>query len=292
MTPDRWQKAKELYKAALECPPNERSRFLDENCINEDEVRSEVESLLANLEHAAGFLEQPAVGEVAKAIVGDKASLRVGQVISHYTIVKLLGAGGMGEVYLAEDTSLHRQVALKTLFDHSSRDYENLQRFLREVHSASALNHPNICTIYEVNDHDGLPFIAMEYILGETLENKIKTGLNPGQALDIALQVADALAEAHAQSIVHRDIKPANIMVTPRGQAKVLDFGLAKKIAAENEDETQKIISQAGLIIGTASYMSPEQARGAEVDSRSDIFSFGIVLYEMIAGRPPFEGEN
>src|SRR5436190_5287425 len=168
MTPERWQKAKELYKGALECPPNERPRFLDENCINDDTVRSEVESLLANSEHAAEFLEQPAVGEVAKAIVGDRESLRLGHVISHYTIVKLLGAGGMGEVYLAEDTRLHRQVALKTVFDYSSGNYENLQRFLREVHSASALNHPNICTIYEVNDHDGFPFIAMEYILGET----------------------------------------------------------------------------------------------------------------------------
>jgi serine/threonine protein kinase/Tfp pilus assembly protein PilF len=292
MTPDRWQKAKGLFEAVLKRSPDDRLRFLDENDDGDEAVRSEVESLLANSEDAAGFLEKPAVGEVAEAIVGNRENFRLGQSISHYKIIKLLGTGGMGEVYLAEDTRLHRQVALKTLSDYSSGNQENLQRFLREVHSASALNHPNICTIYEVNDYGGSPFIAMEYIPGETLDKKIKTRLNPNEVLDIALQVADALAEAHAHSIVHRDIKPANIMVTPRGQAKVLDFGLAKKVSTESEDATQKIISQAGLIIGTASYMSPEQARGAEVDARSDIFSFGIVLYEMIAGKPPFEGEN
>jgi eukaryotic-like serine/threonine-protein kinase len=198
----------------------------------------------------------------------------------------------MGEVYLAEDIRLHRQVALKTLPDCSSGKRENLQRFLREAQAASALNHPNICTIYEVNDDGAAPFIAMEYVVGETLDNKIKARMKPSQALDIALQVADAIAEAHAHAIVHRDIKPANIMVTPRGLAKVLDFGLAKKLVVESEDETQPIISQAGMIIGTASYMSPEQARGNEVDERTDIFSFGVVLYEMIAGKPPFAGEN
>jgi serine/threonine-protein kinase len=290
MIPDQWQKAKELFDAALRRSPDERLRFLDENC-NDDDVRREVESLLANAEDAAGFLEQPAVGEVAKAIVGNRKKLHVSQSLSHYKIIKLLGAGGMGEVYLAEDTRLHRQVALKTLPDSNGND-QHLQRFLREAQAASALNHPHICTIYEINDDGDTPFIAMEYVVGETLDKKIKTQLEPNQILDIALQIADALAEAHAHNIVHRDIKPANIIVTPRGQAKVLDFGLAKKIAAESEDETQQIVSQAGLIIGTASYMSPEQARGREVDARSDIFSFGVVLYEMIAGKLPFDGEN
>ncbi|NOT48401.1 MAG: protein kinase, partial [Acidobacteria bacterium] len=171
-------------------------------------------------------------------------------------------------------------------------NHQHLQRVLREAQAASALNHPHICTIYEVNDDGDTPFIAMEYVAGETLDKKIETGLEPNQTLEIALQIADALTEAHAHNIVHRDIKPANVIVTPRGRVKVLDFGLAKKISAESDDETQKIISQSGTIIGTASYMSPEQAKGQEVDERSDIFSFGVVLYEMTAGRPPFDGES
>ena len=292
MTPDQWKKAKGLFDEIQKLPQDHRIGFLHENDDGDQAVRDEVESLIANCEEASEFLERPAVWEVAEAIVARTENLRPGQSLNHYKITKLLGAGGMGEVYLAEDTRLHRQVALKTLFEYSSSGQQNHQRFLREVHSASALNHANICTIYEVNDHDGFPFIAMEYIDGETLENKIKNGLSQSKTLDIALQVADALAEAHAHNIVHRDIKPANIMVTHRGKAKVLDFGLAKKISAESEEETQKIISQAGLIIGTASYMSPEQARGSEVDARTDIFSFGIVLYEMIAGKRPFEGGN
>ncbi len=289
---DQWQKVKELFDDALRRSPDERLRFLNENCNGDEDVRREVESLLANSEDAAGFLEKPAVGEVAEAIAGNGEKLGVSQSLSHYKIIKLLGAGGMGEVYLAEDTRLRRQVALKILPDYSRGNQQHLQRFLREAQAASALNHPHICTIYEINDDGDVPFITMEYVIGETLDKKIKTQFEPNQILDIALQVADALAEAHAHGIVHRDIKPANIIVTPRGQAKVLDFGLAKKIVAESEDETQQIISQAGMIIGTASYMSPEQARGKEIDARSDIFSFGIVLYEMITGKPPFAGEN
>ncbi len=289
---DQWQKVKELFDDALRRSPDERLRFLNENCNGDEDVRREVESLLANSEDAAGFLEKPAVGEVAEAIAGNGEKLSVSQSLSHYKIIKLLGAGGMGEVYLAEDTRLRRQVALKILPDYSRGNQQHLQRFLREAQAASALNHPHICTIYEINDDGDVPFITMEYVVGETLDKKIKTQFEPNQILDIALQVADALAEAHAHGIVHRDIKPANIIVTPRGQAKVLDFGLAKKIVAESEDETQQIISQAGMIIGTASYMSPEQARGKEIDARSDIFSFGIVLYEMITGKPPFAGEN
>src|SRR5687767_104114 len=267
MIPDKWQKTKDLFDAALQRPADERLQFVGENFDGDEEVRREVESLLASAEDAADFLEKPAVGEVVEAIDGNRKKLRASQNLSHYKIIKLLGAGGMGEIYLAEDTRLHRQVALKTLIDYSSGNQQNLQRFLREAQAASALNHPHICTIYEINDNGETPFIAMEYVVGETLDKKIKTRLKPKQILDIALQVADALAEAHAHNIVHRDIKPANIIITPRGQAKVLDFGLAKRIAAESEDETQKFISQAGMIIGTASYMSPEQARGKEVDA-------------------------
>ncbi len=292
MIPDQWQKAKELYEAALKRPPADRLRFVNDNSQGDDVVRQEVESLLANSDDAAGFLEHAAIGEVAEAIVGQREELRANEELSHYKIIKLLGTGGMGEVYLADDTRLHRHVALKVLPDYSSGNRQHLlERFLREARAASALNHPNICTIYEIHDDGDTPFIAMEYIVGETLDEKIHKGLKPNEFFDIALKVADALAEAHAQGFVHRDIKPANIVITARGP-KVLDFGLAKKIVADRNDETQKIVTQAGMIIGTAGYMSPEQARGKSVDARSDIFSFGVVMYEMIAGKPPFDGEN
>ena len=291
MSPDQWQKAKQLFDAALKRSPDERLLFIEENFNGDETVRREVESLLAKSDNAAVFLERPAIGEVAEAIVENTEKFRVGQSVSHYKIIKLLGSGGMGEVYLAEDTRLRRHAALKTITDPGG-NHQHLHRFMREAQAASALNHPHICTIYEVSDEGDTPYIAMEYVAGETLDKKIQTGLEPNQTLDIALQIADALTEAHAHNIVHRDIKPANIIVTQRGRVKVLDFGLAKKISAENDEETQKIISQAGTIIGTASYMSPEQAKGKEVDERSDIFSFGVVLYEMIAARPPFDGEN
>ena len=291
MNPSQWNKAKELFDAALQRPPDERLRFVKENSNEDEAVRREVESLLAVSAGAADFLERPAIGEVAEAISGHREKLRAGQGLGHYEIIRLLGIGGMGEVYLAEDSRLHRHVALKVIND-SLGNPQHLQRFLREAQAASALNHPHICTIYEINDQGYTPFIAMEYVDGETLDKKIKSGLGSKQFLDIALQVADALAEAHAHDIVHRDIKPANIIITPRGQAKVLDFGLAKKVSAKSEDETQKMISRAGTIIGTANYMSPEQARGKEVDARCDIFSFGIVLFEMISGELPFDGEE
>jgi len=291
MDPSSWNKAKELFDAALQRPPDERPRFVNENSNGDEAVRREVESLLAVSEGAEDFLERPAIGEVAETISGYGEKLRIGQSLGHYKIIRLLGIGGMGEVYLAEDTRLNRQVSLKVIND-SIGDPRHLQRFLHEAQAASALNHPHICTIYEINDQADTPFIAMEYVEGETLDKKIKARLGPEEFLDIALQIADALAEAHARDIVHRDIKPANIIITPRGQAKVLDFGLAKKVSVKGENETQKMISRAGTIIGTASYMSPEQARGKDVDARSDIFSFGIVLYEMISGKLPFDGEE
>ncbi len=198
----------------------------------------------------------------------------------------------MGEVYLAEDTKLHRRVALKILPAEFCQDSQRAARFLREAQAASGLNHPNICTIHEINDENEVPFIAMEYVEGETLFERIKDeGLDLAETLDIALQIADALAEAHAHDIVHRDIKPANIIVNRRGQVKVLDFGLAKRIVvAKGEAETQPLLSQAGMILGTAAYMSPEQARGLAVDARTDVWSFGVVLYEMLAGEKPFSG--
>ncbi|MBA2494962.1 MAG: protein kinase [Acidobacteria bacterium] len=217
----------------------------------------------------------------------------------HYRIISQLGAGGMGEVFLAEDTRLERKVALKILPEKFSVNSEGLNRFKQEAKAASALNHPNIITVYEIGEHDGTNFIATEFIDGKTLRGRLETGdLSFEEVLSIVIQTAEALAAAHAAGIVHRDIKPENIMIRPDGYVKVLDFGLAKLMergnaSAESEDATVKLVkTNPGVVMGTVAYMSPEQARGKDVDARSDIFSFGIVLYEMITGHTPFEGET
>ena len=217
--------------------------------------------------------------------------------LGRYKIIKKIGTGGMGEVYLGEDSKLNRKIALKTLPADVGADSERMRRFTREAKSASALNHPNIITIYEINDEDQTPFIAMEYVEGETLGKIIKR--SPPElaaAVDIAIQVAGALAAAHEANVVHRDVKPDNIIVRPDGLVKVLDFGLAKltesEVGSDPEAETVAHRTNPGMIIGTASYMSPEQARGKQVDGRSDIFSFGTVLYQMFTGKLPFVGEN
>src|SRR5260370_2593094 len=209
-----------------------------------------------------------------------------GTKLGRYQIRPKLGGGRVGKFYLGEDLKLFRQIALKVLSEEFCQADRRTARFLREAQAASALNHPNICTIYEINDDEDPPFIAMEYVEGETLAQKIKDrSFGLAEMLGIALQIASALFDAHAHGIVHRDIKPANIIVNRRGQVKILDFGIAKRVIAESEAETQQNLSQAGLILGTVAYMSPEQARGLPVDARTDVRSFGVVLYEMLTRR-------
>src|SRR5437867_5315510 len=222
-------------------------------------------------------------------------TLPVNSNISHYRILSKLGAGGMGEVYLAEDTQLGRHVAIKLLPPETVSGEQARKRLVREARAAATLDHPNICSIYEVGEADGRSFIAMQYVEGETLDARIKSKpLELKESLTIAPQIADALAEAHSHGIIHRDIKPGNIMITPRGQAKVMDFGLARVIAGavESEAETQSLLTTPGTIVGTMPYMSPEQVRDEVLDGRSDIFSFGVVLYEMLSGRQPFASES
>src|SRR5262245_51655966 len=279
MKPERWRQIDQLLEAALERRPEERSAFLAVACGGDESLRLEVESLLRSDEVAKSFIEEPVVALAAEAMTDLYVRELPGQRISHYQILSRLGAGGMGEVYLAEDLKLERRVAIKFLPPALMADEQSRKRLLREARAAAALDHPNICTIYEVGEEAGRSFIVMQYIEGETLaEQSKRERLELSEALAIATQVAEALQEAHQHWIIHRDIKPQNVMLALRGQIKVLDFGLAKVVrdrVVAPETDTSSLMSTPGTIVGTVPYMSPEQVRGERLDVRSDIFSFG-----------------
>lgn len=291
MDPEEWQKIRAIFDDVLRSPPDEREASLTDACGGDPELRADVESLLDSFDE--GFLEDAGIAEVADLIIHSNKKLAEGQHLRHYRIICPIGSGGMGEVYLAQDTKLNRRVAVKVLPYAMSSDPDSNRRFSREARAAAALDHPNICSIYEVGEEDGNFFIVMQYVEGDTLAEKLAhDGLSATEALDIAIQMADALDEAQGQGIVHRDIKPSNIIVNKKGKLKILDFGLAKFVESKSEDETAKLLSTSGAVMGTVPYMSPEQVRGKKLDTRTDIFSLGVVLYEMLSGRQPFSRES
>ena len=325
MTPERWAQIEELFHRAVECEPERRAALLDQACSRDAELRHEVEALLVCGETASNHVQSAVRSEVDQF-----GRSLTGEVVSHYRLLEVIGIGGMGLVYRAEDIKLQRQVALKFLPEESAKDPAALARFEREARTASALEHASICPIYEFGEHQGQPFIVMQLLEGQTLrellqkrkpeESKLESRAQPlalDEVLNLAIQIADGLDAAHKKGIIHRDIKPANIFVTRQGQAKILDFGLAKLTRSEAHEEGEPehgrpdvgsrsaprgastppnapdpFLSRTGVAMGTAAYMSPEQARGEKLDPRTDLFSFGLVIYEMATGLRAFRGDT
>jgi serine/threonine protein kinase len=300
MTPARFQTIEEIFRAALDQKPDQLCTFLDSACEGDEALRRKVEALLRSRERAASFIETSAVHVATKIIQNGQAESVIGQTIGHYKISKPIGTGGMGEVYLATDIKAGRKAALKLLPFRFTSDAERLKRFEQEAHAVVALNHPNILTVYEIGEDHSIHYIASELIEGETLRQGLMRGrMQLSEAVDIAIQVASALVAAHERGIVHRDIKPENIMLRPDGYVKVLDFGIAKlaesafaEAAADGAGSMTLAETNLGSILGTVRYMSPEQACGAHVDKSTDIWSLGVVLYEMVTGHVPFTGDT
>src|SRR5687767_9018492 len=292
MSSNSWKKVKEIFNSVLELPNDDRAEFLAKACAGDAGLRQKVENLLSSYD--TGFLES--VDRSDNSHARHSAS---GNMIGRYEVISLIGSGGMGDVYLARDKKLDRKVAIKVLNEKYEKQEANIERFIQEAKAASALNHPNILVIHEIGETEGSHFIVSEYVDGKTLRDVLnERTLSVSEALDIAMQVANALAAAHAARIVHRDIKPENIVIRKDGYVKVLDFGLAKLIQTQPsfiglEDKTIRQNQTAdGLILGTVRYMSPEQAKGERVDERTDIFSLGVVIYEMLAGYTPFAAKS
>ena len=293
MDQERWRSVEGLFHSALERGPEARQAFLDVACGGDTDLQRQVELLLAKEKEAGSFLETPAIREMAETATATGAL--VGREFGPYRIVSPLGAGGMGEVYRAHDSKLGRDVAIKTLSPEFARDPDRLARFRREARTLASLNHPNIAAIYGLEQSGDLDCLVLELVEGESMRGPLPVE----QALDYAHQVAEALEAAHAKGIIHRDLKPANVKVTPQGRVKVFDFGLAKAIwgSEQNQDLSQSATmtggeTLVGHILGTPGYMSPEQARGKEVDERTDIWAFGCLLYELLTGRHAFHGET
>ena len=299
MTPARLQRVEEIFHAALDQEPDRVGAFLDAACEGDELLRRKVEALLASLQRAGAFIETPVAGIATRITENGQADLLIGRTIGHYKISEQIGTGGMGEVYLATDMTAGRKAALKLLPTRFTSDAERLKRFQQEARALVGLNHPNILTVYEIGEDHSTHYIASELIEGETLRQRLMRGrIEVGEAVDIAIQVASALAAAHETGIVHRDIKPENIMLRPDGYVKVLDFGIAKLAEQEvpvtlaEEEAVLLVETHLGSIMGTVRYMSPEQARGAQVDKRTDVWSLGVVLYEMVTGHAPFTGDT
>ena len=294
MTPQRWHQIEDLCRQALDRDPAERKAFLRDVCAADEELRADVESLLAREISPKNFLRQPAIHEAAKRLNNTGGSL-AGRRLGGYQVVSIVGTGGMGEVYRARDTRLGRDVAIKVLRDQFSQDPEFVHRYEREGKLLASLNHPNIAAIYHLEEAEGHRCLVLEFVEGKTLAERLKRGrLSLEEAPKIARQISEALESAHEKGIVHRDLKPANIKIKPDGTVKVLDFGIAKLVAPSQFDDDVRTdaTTHEGVVLGTAAYMSPEQARGQLVNKRTDIWAFGCVLYEMLAGRPAFSRDT
>ncbi len=300
MNRKRWQEIERLYNQARELAPDARASFLDEACVHDEDLRKEVDGLLASRSEIDHLMEDPAMAVAAEELAWDQGQVqgmfRAGQIIAHYHILGELGRGGMGVVYRAEDTRLKRSVALKALPHAFAADPERLARFEREARILASLNHPNVATIHGLEEVDGSRFIVLEMVEGETLEQRLARRTLPiPEALDFCRQVAEGMESAHAKGIIHRDLKPGNVMVSPEGRIKLLDFGLAKAFHDRPTVAESPTVSEAtrpGLMLGTAAYMSPEQAKGKPVDKRTDIWAFGCLLYECVTGKRAFQGDS
>src|SRR3989449_1079024 len=298
MAIDLWLQVQQLFDAALQHSPEKRQEFLKRECGSNQELRREVESLLAAHDESGSFMAEPAVAGVAQVLHRSTSRFQPGDTLGDYKVLDFVGRGGMGEVYRARDTRLKRDVAIKVLPQAFAADRERLRRFEQEARSAAALNHPNIISVHDMGTADGSPYIVSELLEGQNLRELLRHGPVPARkALDYAIQAARGLAAAHDIGVIHRDLKPENLFITKDGRLKILDFGLAKLTRPEGDGSDSSMAeavpgTEAGRVFGTVGYMSPEQVRGLSADHRSDIFSFGAILYELFSGKRAFSGDS